>query len=102
METLKEMLAEVKCLYNEKFGADAGLEDDAYDSQLQSYEKSLQELKVLFVHKYGHDIDDVDEDGCVRIKTAGCSVMEKLEEKLAEVKCMYHEKFGADEGLEDD
>jgi len=41
MENLEA--TEVKCFYHEKFGADASLEGEAYDSQLESYEKSLQE-----------------------------------------------------------
>ena len=54
----------------------------------------FQELKVLFVVKYG--------SGAVCIKKAGCSVMEDLAEKLAEVKHPYHDKFGAAAELEDD
>ena len=35
-------------------------------------------------------------DGDVRVMKAGFSVMEQLEEKIAEVKALYHDKFGAD------
>jgi Mn-dependent DtxR family transcriptional regulator len=101
MEPLEEKLAEVKCLYHEKFGANAESDDETYDSQLQRCQDSLCELEALFARKYGHDIDDVDEDGCVW-KTAGRSRMETLEEKLAEVKCLYHAKFGTDAGPEDE
>merc|ERR1719150_525958 len=93
METLEEKLAEVTCLYHDKFGTDV---DEPYDSQLQRCQDSLCELEALFAQKYGHDIDDVDEDGCVWIKPAGSSSMETLEEKLAAVKCLYHDKFGTD------
>merc|ERR1719190_997 len=93
MEMLEEELAQVKCLYQDKFGTDL---DETYDSQLNRCQDSLCELEALFTQKYGHDIDDVDEEGCVWIKTAGRSRMETLEEKLAEVKCLYHGKFGTD------
>jgi hypothetical protein len=94
METLEEKLAEVKCLYHDKFSKDAESEDETYGSQLQRCQDSLCELEALFAQKYGHDIDDVDEDGCVWINTGGCSSMDTLEVKLAEVKCLYHDKFG--------
>jgi len=89
-------------MYHEKFGTNAESEDEAYDSQLQRYEKSLRELEILFALKYGHNINDVDEDGCMWIETAGHASRDTLEEKLAEVKCLYHEKFGTDVGLEDE
>merc|ERR1719192_2519089 len=89
METLEEKLAEVMCLYHEKFSKD----ESEHESQLQMCQDSLCELEALFAQKYGHDIDDVDEDGCVWINTVGCSSMDTLEVKLAEVKCLYHEKF---------
>merc|ERR550532_1549106 len=103
METLEEKLAEVKCLYHEKFSKDAESEDmdTAYNSQLQRCQDLLCELEALYVQKYGHDIDDVDEGGCVW-KTAGRSRMETLEEKVAEVICLYHAKFGTDAGPEDE
>jgi len=91
METLKMKMAEVKFLYYKKFGTDVG---ETYDSQLHRCQDSLCELEALFAQKYGHDIDDVDEDGCVWINTVGCSSMDTLEVKLAEVKCLYHDKFG--------
>merc|ERR1719150_957007 len=91
METLEEKLAAVKCLYHDKFGTDV---DEPYDSQLHRCEDSLCELEDLFAQKYGHDISDVDEDGCVWINTAGRCSMDTLEVKLAEVKCLYREKFG--------
>mmetsp|Transcript_61258 Transcript_61258/g.121276 ORF Transcript_61258/g.121276 Transcript_61258/m.121276 type:complete len:440 (-) Transcript_61258:105-1424(-) len=96
METMEEKLAELKCLYHEKFGMDADSEDEMYDSRLQRCQKSLHEMESLFERKYGHDINDVDEDGCVWIETAGSSSMDTLDEKLEEVKCPYHETFGTD------
>merc|ERR1719350_2455651 len=39
--------------------------DTAYDSQLQRCQDLLCELEALYVQKYGHDNDDVDEDGCL-------------------------------------
>ena len=91
METLKMKMAEVKFLYYKKFGTDVG---ETYDSQIHRCHDSLCRLEALFVQKYTQDIDNVDEDGCVWIKTGGCSSMDILEEKLAEVKCLYWEKFG--------
>jgi len=91
METLQDELAEIKCLYHDEFGTDL---DETYDSQLNRCQDSLCELEVLFAQKYGHNIDDVDEDGWVWINTGGCCSMDTLEVKLAEVKCLYHDKFG--------
>jgi len=95
METLEEKLAQVKCLYHDKFSNEES-EDETYGSQLQRCQDSLCELEALFVHKYGHDIDDVDEDGCVWIRTAGRSRVETLEKELAEVKRLYHDVIGTD------
>ena len=73
METLEEELAEVKCLYHDKFGTDV---DEIDESQLQRCQDSLCELQALPAQLYRHDIDDVDEYGCVWVKTACSSCTE--------------------------
>ena len=102
METLEEKLAEVKWLYHENFGATAESDNETYDSELQRCQNLLSELEALFAQKYGHGINDVDEDGCVWMKTTGSSRIETLEEKPAEVTCLFHVKFGTDAGPEDE
>merc|ERR1712207_107379 len=96
METLEEKLAEVKCLYHDKFGTAV---DETYDSQLQRSLDSLCELEALFAQKYGHAVNDLDEDGCAWVKTVGdehvCGITElqPLQVALDTLKSLFHNKY---------
>jgi hypothetical protein len=93
---LEIKLEEVQCMYNTRFGIDGELQEGEYQDQLMQCQDSLQEVAALYAQKYGHDIDELDEDGCVWAKTPESSQLERLEEKLAEVQLLYQDKYGYD------
>mmetsp|Transcript_18343 Transcript_18343/g.34596 ORF Transcript_18343/g.34596 Transcript_18343/m.34596 type:complete len:506 (+) Transcript_18343:85-1602(+) len=69
-------------------------------------EEKLDEIKNMYLEKYGQDVDSeseidtdlIDEDGTPWICTVGTgpATMNVLQEKLEEVKTLYREKFGQD------
>jgi len=65
MEMLKAKLAEVMCPVHVKLGIHAGSEDETCDSKPQRGQDSLGELQTLPAQMCRHDIDEVDEHGCV-------------------------------------
>jgi len=123
---LEDTLAEVKTLYREKFGRDVDEESDddsevEYDADgtpwtktvgtgplsMARLENMLAEVKTLYREKFGRSVDaesdddsevECDADGAPWIKVVGQGplTLSGLEDKLAEVKAIYREKFGRD------
>jgi len=81
---------------------------------ISSLEEKLEEVKGMYMLKYGRDVDEedekgqsyeFDEEGTLWIKTVGrgpAPTISSLEEKLEEVKEMYKEKYGRDVDDEDE
>jgi hypothetical protein len=99
LHMLQSKLAEVKTLYNLKY---------SYEEKVEVLEDSVNDVKQLFEQKYSCNVEDVDDDGAIWIKT-GESVepqdtygrcLNGLESKLAEVKSLYDEKYLHDEKVE--
>ena len=123
---LEQELAEVKKLYELKYGVeidaeDANVEYDAdgtpwvetrgtgspRDMRLERLEHMLGNVKGLFAKKYGRDVDtEYDADGTPWTVTEGTGVprdcrVERLEQKLTEVKKLYELKYGVEIDAED-
>ena len=127
VDKLEQKLAEVKQLYQQKYGKDADEEDTddvQYDAdgtpwiqisgtgsprdlRVERLEQMLSAVKGLYSEKYGRDVDtEYDDDGTAWKVTEGTGVprdcrVERLEQKLAEVKQLYQQKYGNDVDQED-
>eukprot|EP00434_Breviolum_minutum_P012193 symbB.v1.2.010752.t1/scaffold708.1/size170785/20 len=123
---LEAKLAEVKQLYQQKYGQDVDEEDSdvhydadgtpwiqtsgtgvATDLRVDRLEQMLSVVKDLYSEKYGRDVDtEYDADGTAWKVTEGTGVprdcrVERLEQKLAEVKQLYQQKYGQEVDEED-
>ena len=123
---LEAKLAEVKQLYQQKYGQEVDEEDSdvhydddgtpwiqtsgtgvATDLRVERLEQMLSVVKDLYSEKYGRDVDtEYDADGTAWKVTEGTGVprdcrVERLEQKLAEVKQLYQQKYGQEVDEED-
>ena len=123
---LEAKLAEVKQLYQQKYGQDVDEEDSdvhydadgtpwiqtsgtgvATDLRMERLEQMLSVVKDLYSEKYGRDVDtEYDADGTAWKVTVGTGVpcdcrVERLAQKLAEVKQLYQQKYGQEVDEED-
>merc|ERR1719217_201570 len=126
MSQLEAQLAEVKTLYEAKYGEyvdDEDEEDFNYVEKdgmnwavtrgkppnMSKLESHLTEVKSLYKAKFGEDVDDeeeeeeeeetkyVEKDGMKWVVTRGKPpTISQLEAQLAEVKTLYKAKFGED------
>ena len=126
VERLEQLLSTVKDLYSEKYGRDVDTEYDAdgtpwkvtegtgvpRDCRVERLEQKLSEVKQLYKQKYGEEVDQEDTDvqydaeGTPWKVTEGTGVprdcrVERLEQKLAEVKQLYKQKYGEEVDQED-
>ena len=126
LSTLEQKLAEVKQLYDKKYGAEEDQEDAdvvydedgtpwiqtsgtgiGKDQRVERLEQMLLGVKDMYMQKYGRDADlEYDEDGTAWSVTEGTGVprdlrVESLEHKLAEVKQLYAQKYGQEVDQED-
>eukprot|EP00933_Yihiella_yeosuensis_P005205 TRINITY_DN109680_c0_g1_i1.p1 TRINITY_DN109680_c0_g1~~TRINITY_DN109680_c0_g1_i1.p1 ORF type:complete len:710 (-),score=205.04 TRINITY_DN109680_c0_g1_i1:396-2525(-) len=135
IEMLERKMAEVKDLYQQKYGQSVDDEDERVhysydqagtlwvqtvgtgipkDQRIERLESQLAEVKDLYKEKYGEHVDEdqrsrfaYDDDGTLWVQTIGTGLaedgrIEKLEDKLAEVKELYYEKYGVDVDDESD
>ena len=118
---LEQKLAQVKQLYELKYGADIESDDEDVqfdqdgtpwietrgtgsprDMRLERLEQMLGQVKGLYAAKYGRDVDiEHDADGTPWTVTEGTGVpndcrVARLEQKLAQVKQLYELKYGAE------
>jgi len=94
---------------SEGFG-DFDLPESHYEASRQSLRDSLDEVCEMYEQMYDHVL--CDEDGTAWTQSVGCGVADQkeayfghldgLEEKLAEVKALYQEKYGLDVDDEDE
>ncbi|CAE7215404.1 unnamed protein product [Symbiodinium sp. CCMP2592] len=122
---LSQKLAEVKQLYEVKYGVDLDTEEAVqYDVQgtpwleirgtgcprdmrVERLEQMLENVKGLYTESYGRDVDtEYDADGTPWSVTEGTGVsrdcrVERLEQKLAEVKQLYEVKYGVEVDTEE-
>merc|ERR1712218_108937 len=69
-QRLKENLAEVQFLFQDKYGH--GSNNGSYEDSVQSSTDLLIEVKALYAQKYSHLADDLDEDGFMWSQTDAC------------------------------
>lgn len=106
LSSLEQKLAEVKTAYRNKYSCDPDADKvTTQDEKLEKLEHSLDDVKEMYEQRFGHSVDDMDEDGtvwvtCGKSTAAETHPLDQLEEKLAHVKVLYKKKFGAD--LHDD
>jgi len=144
LDALAAALAEVKQLYQQKFGDDVDAESEeetaacdeagtpyivtvgtgvqlesfARETRLDALVATLADVKQLYQQKFGEDVDADfgeereirDEDGTPYILTVGVGVqpqsdvcearMDALSASLAEVKQLYRQRFGEDIDVE--
>eukprot|EP00929_Paragymnodinium_shiwhaense_P116648 TRINITY_DN8638_c0_g1_i1.p1 TRINITY_DN8638_c0_g1~~TRINITY_DN8638_c0_g1_i1.p1 ORF type:complete len:1154 (+),score=356.09 TRINITY_DN8638_c0_g1_i1:94-3555(+) len=124
MDSLEKKLEEVKSLYEDTTGNDVDAPDEirvdadgttwnvwrGTTPNMEQLQRKLVELKALYAWKVGEEVDDdgdalerypqpdatrVDADGAVWHAWRGrAPTMERLEQRLAEVKNTYQEKTG--------
>eukprot|EP00439_Symbiodinium_sp_Y106_P039892 s7044_g4.t2 len=103
LERLEHMLGNVKVLFTQKYGRDVDTEYDADGTPWTVTEGT----GGLFAKKYGRDVDtEYDADGTPWTVTEGTGVprdcrMERLEQKLSEVKKLYEFKYDVEIDAED-
>jgi len=123
MSKLEDTLAQVKSLYQTKYGED--VDDDEEEDEMTKYvekdgitwavtrgstpqvsklEDTLAEVKSLYKTKYGEDVDDADEEDeetyAWIVSRGSPPTMSTLEDMLDEVKSLYETKYGED--MDDD
>jgi len=97
---LESRLAEVKALFDQKYG---------HDEKVDILADLLKQVVLLFEQKYGYSIDgEMDDEGALYIQTIGGQEpnnvydprLGDMEAKLVEVKNLYDKKYGYNEKVE--